>query len=231
MKKFNYYNKDADLLKFVIAGTGRSGSGYISRVLDLCGLSCGHENVFNPGMYTSGGRHSLLGDSSWLVVPWLRSLPNAVIVFNQVRHPLDFINSMASDPYLFPYPVNEYANYRKYWVDRFLLDRSIEIPNNQLDYYAATWWVWASEAQVYSICTWRIEQISEEIIQHILDKVGHTIPSQDPDRIKWALETALENKNEHRFGRPPKYSIEDLRGSKFFFPVNNLAEELGYGRL
>ena len=33
-------------MKYIIAGTGRCGTGYMSKIFNEVGIKCGHENVF-----------------------------------------------------------------------------------------------------------------------------------------------------------------------------------------
>ncbi len=74
----------------LITGCARSGSGYIAKVLDQCGIEFGHEWIKKDGM------------SSWLFVadsgpqPWGTNLDSIEFkhIFHQVRHPLAVISSV-----------------------------------------------------------------------------------------------------------------------------------------
>lgn len=94
-----------DNLKFIITGTGRSGSGYIAQLLSAVGIPTGHEGVFNP-MRTK--REDLKGDSSWQAVPYLSEFEG--IVLHQTRHPAKFIRSMVTaSPQFFLTPFHPYG--------------------------------------------------------------------------------------------------------------------------
>ena len=41
------------MLKFIVTGTGRSGTLYMAKVLTALGIPCGHESVFNCSLETS----------------------------------------------------------------------------------------------------------------------------------------------------------------------------------
>lgn len=79
------------MLKYVVTGAGRSGTGYMSKLLTSVGIPCGHEQVFGlDGMrdtpYQAG--------SSWLAMPWLADLAADVRVIHLVRHPVKAISSL-----------------------------------------------------------------------------------------------------------------------------------------
>jgi len=95
----NWPHNGRDKLDICVTGTGRCGTGYVSRLLSSVGLTCGHEAVFGLGglhraRINLWNKPHLLADSSWLAAPFLNSamLQNAVIV-HLVRHPRLFIES------------------------------------------------------------------------------------------------------------------------------------------
>ncbi len=75
--------------RFVVVGTGRCGTTYVSEVLTRTGLACGHEDFFCP----EGPRRrlGLVGDVSWLAVPFLDSID--VPTYHVYREPLAVVNS------------------------------------------------------------------------------------------------------------------------------------------
>jgi hypothetical protein len=80
-------------LPFVIASTPRSGTGYISKLLQLLEVPINHEDQMNSveqEYYPENG----CGTSSWLSVPFLPKLPRETLVLHQVRNPLRTINSL-----------------------------------------------------------------------------------------------------------------------------------------
>lgn len=104
-------------MKFVIAGTGRSGTKWAAAALRSAGWLCGHEQVFPTDMLrhapvgkdgfsepTSIGRLDggpFDGDSSLAAMPWLPYLSDDVRKVLLVRHPLDVVASLlATGPLL-----------------------------------------------------------------------------------------------------------------------------------
>jgi len=80
-------------LPFVIAQTGRSGSGYISQVFSQSGLPVGHEEWFNP---FGTKRRGLIGDSSWCSVWWIDNNWYDGTIYYQTRDTMKTINSLAN---------------------------------------------------------------------------------------------------------------------------------------
>jgi hypothetical protein len=80
---------------FVLVGSGRSGSGWMSHLLRACGVRCGHEQVFTlPAGLDPTSPVDWSGwdaDASWMAVPRL-PLPYPTVAV--VRHPLPVVDSM-----------------------------------------------------------------------------------------------------------------------------------------
>jgi hypothetical protein len=86
----------------LIIGTGRTGTGFIAKLLILNHIPCGHEKVFglphDREIYLEDLRQTQLqGDSSWLAVPFLHEIkevePNLQLI-HITRHPLKVIKSL-----------------------------------------------------------------------------------------------------------------------------------------
>ncbi|MDM4722757.1 hypothetical protein QTQ03_25325 [Micromonospora sp. WMMA1363] len=85
-------------MRFVVTGSGRCGTTYLSRLLTVAGIPCGHESVFDfrteDTIAATGGpdwRH-YQADSSWQAVPLLERFPHPTVLV--VRHPLRVVNSL-----------------------------------------------------------------------------------------------------------------------------------------
>ncbi len=84
--------QSAKNIEFVITGCGRSGTGYVSELLNSAGLKCGHESVFGikgPGF---NGNH-YRADASWFSAPFLSDLPPDVKILHIVRNPAKVVSS------------------------------------------------------------------------------------------------------------------------------------------
>lgn len=85
-------------ISYVVASTPRSATGYISRVLNLLGLKCGHEAIFTTNTESVRMFHhwGIFGDASWMAVPLIHSLPPNTLVLHQIRDPVKSMNSINS---------------------------------------------------------------------------------------------------------------------------------------
>jgi len=111
-------------LKFIVTGTGRSGTVYMARILTSLGVQCGHESVFNQGKEREVvGRvygfvdltiskvadnqgwlelENIVADSSYMAVPYLRhEIVESIPVIHVVREPLAVISSFVKDLHYF----------------------------------------------------------------------------------------------------------------------------------
>ena len=77
----------------MVAGAGRSGTLFISRVLTNLGVPCDHEKFFQPTTRAWPADFEG-GEASWHVVPFLDQRPRDVVVIHQVRHPVDVVGSL-----------------------------------------------------------------------------------------------------------------------------------------
>lgn len=106
-------------LKYIVTGTGRCGTLYLSKLLSFCNIFCGHETIFdisswnvilqrifdknaelklskiaieNYGNYLDSNK--LIADSSYMAMPYLHlNIFNSCKFIHVIRHPEDVINS------------------------------------------------------------------------------------------------------------------------------------------
>lgn len=101
-------------LKYLITGTGRCGTGYVSNVLASAGVPCGHEAIFSHDGLEAAQRAlaehpELAAESSWLAAPFLPNpILNGVTVIHLVRHPVKTIESIVSVGMLHAGPYGEF---------------------------------------------------------------------------------------------------------------------------
>src|ERR1035441_10724198 len=111
-------------VRFVIVGTGRSGTKYASELFSQLGIPCGHESFFDPG---HAAQDNLAGDASFGVVPFLNKFSG--VVFHQVRHPLSVLSSIAATKFFespVPYRSEEHTSELqslRHLVCRLLLEK------------------------------------------------------------------------------------------------------------
>lgn len=81
---------DSDLPRFVVTGSGRCGTSWISRALTQAGVACGHEQVFNADTF-GVWPDDLRADSSWMAATGMDVVDVPVVAL--VRHPLLVVKS------------------------------------------------------------------------------------------------------------------------------------------
>ena len=85
--------------KFLVTGTGRSGTGYFAELFRAHGINCGHQDVFRHDTVEaqSWDWRDYEGEASFEAVPALPQLRREGVKIALVtRHPLDVISSWLS---------------------------------------------------------------------------------------------------------------------------------------
>lgn len=82
--------------RFVIMGTGRSGTGFVAEALGRCGFTVGHEVVYDylPSSGAESRWEGLDGDSTLAAIGWPDRLPERRVLV--VRHPLAVARSFGA---------------------------------------------------------------------------------------------------------------------------------------
>lgn len=131
-------------LKFIITGTGRCGTLYLSKLLSFCNIFCGHETIFDYSSWnvilqrifndkkltlskiakdTYGDYlldNSIEADSSYMAMPYLNlNVFDSCKFVHLIRHPENVINS--------------FCNYLNYFYDESFLELN-EFDKNYLNF-------------------------------------------------------------------------------------------------
>jgi hypothetical protein len=83
------------VIRYAVAGAGRSGTGWVARVLTLAGGRCGHEQVLDhdrPGSLRRIQTTTLWGDASLAAGAYLDELGRRPVL-HVLRDPLDTVRS------------------------------------------------------------------------------------------------------------------------------------------
>lgn len=139
--------------KIIITGCPRSGTKYISRVLQECGLDIGHDKVWGKD-----------GISSWFYAA--REVPNNSVVVCQIRNPVNTIGSLqtiGSNAWEF------FDTHIHCGLDNELILRGMK-----------AWLYWNRLAMEKAIFTYRIEDIENQW-GRICELIGidHSLPDID----------------------------------------------------
>jgi len=90
------------MIDYIVTGTARSGTGFMSHLLSNNGIECYHEGIFGVKNHTleeylTGIEESpTVADSSWLVAPFINDIQTIyphIKIIHVVRNPLKVIRS------------------------------------------------------------------------------------------------------------------------------------------
>lgn len=151
--------------EFVIVGTGRSGTGYIARVLTASGVRCGHEGWWNLGHPSV---RFLKGDASWMATFRLDGYMGQI--FHQIRNPLLAMRSIAAVE-VAPHRDTPWYHYRSQFV---------EFTGDPITDAVLVADRWLSKAEQLSEWTWRLEDVSADLIREIGRRVRRPV-TIDPE--------------------------------------------------
>lgn len=107
------------MIELVVTGCGRSGTGYMSRLLTDIGVLCGHEYVFNARFIeTQTYKPPIVGtyiaDASWVAAGLLTECEDLLTVkwiWHQTRNPVRVIRSLMGTKQFDRDPPGRYADY------------------------------------------------------------------------------------------------------------------------
>jgi hypothetical protein len=166
--------------RFLIVGTGRSGTGYTSKLLTASGISCSHELVYSPW----GIKHTFRfkGDASWIAVPFLSDFKG--VVLHQVRHPISVIRSLVGIKF-FSLPNNYYLQF----ASKFFRVTGDDLLDSM------RWYVeWNLKCEEYAVFRFKVE----EIAQHLQEIVTLIAPGVEEARIARVISSIRTDVNTRR---------------------------------
>lgn len=91
--------------RFLVTGTGRSGTGWAAALFTELGYKCGHEQQFNVGRYGP----LVVSDSSWMAIPYLVQID--VPIIRMVRDPYDVVISNYARNFLNDFDTSPWSRY------------------------------------------------------------------------------------------------------------------------
>lgn len=87
-------------MRFIVTGTPRSGTRYMSSLFQSLNVPCTHERAFRPDCNIVDALNwyqaNECGESSWMAWAFLGFLPGPVVMFHQRRNPWDVIDSLSA---------------------------------------------------------------------------------------------------------------------------------------
>lgn len=158
-------------MTFLITGCGRSGTGYVSALLNKLGIHAAHERVFLPDHRRSWENFD--GDVSWFGVPFLHELVSeSVNIIHLVRHPIACGRSYAGLKFFHGTRealIEEYYAGAVWRYDRAPFDWS-----DPHERFGAFWMRWNLAVEPHATSRFRSEDLLErEPVMKLLQAIGH----------------------------------------------------------
>ncbi len=228
-------------IRFVVTGTGRSGTRYIAELLSAAGVPTGHECWFGPwpGLFRGPEpihrrtpwervqgpfarlrqelrrrRCAIAGDASWLAVPYLPKFRGHVYL--QVRHPLTFVASFLGLGIL-QKADSPYAGF---------LTRHFHITGEPISDAVRFWMEWNLRALPYAHRVWHLEDLDVEIVAQVLSDLGVPHPHRRAEAAFRACPFPVNTARE-RLSTPRPISWQEIPVS-LRDPLTRVARTLGY---
>lgn len=209
-------------LRFVLTGTGHSGTGFFASVMNRLGFPCGHEGIFTYGVKSRG---DLVGDSSALAAPklgQLREVNPDICIFHQVRHPALFVRSMQVRRGLF----REGQGYGDYMLKHAPEAAKYQEGRDPTAEWAAMFWMeWNDMIRPYANTRWQIEGMG---VGPIMLALAHLNSDVSPDRVVEVLKMDDLNWNRHVPEDSDPLPEGVLESMPFYGRLVDTAERYGY---
>ena len=167
-------------MRFVVVGTGRCGTTWLSDVFTAAGIQTGHEHMFKPDGYKDrwwyqdkeGDSQYFHGDVSLYALPVLeRGLGHFDgVVVHLVRNPLDCIGSLAG--WNLPSYPNQQGAGGQCVNDNLQFTLS---PNNQVRNSTKYWVEWNYRCAALADFTVTVESLTVPALVELAAKLGHTV--------------------------------------------------------
>lgn len=203
----------------IFTGCGRSGTGWVARVLSQAGFEASHEGVFQgrPGPDEQGPLSEGTVESSWFAAPFMQGRPlTEVAVVHLVRDPRTWADSwlrtgVMSSPFV--------KRFLKRWCPEMM-----HIRDDPLRAAMTYWLRWNERVERLAALRLRIEDLDETGLATALADSGRI------DGIERLRQAVLETPRDynHKGGQPRRLEWDDLPFNLLKRGVRVYAAEYGY---
>jgi len=199
------------MLKYIVVGTGRCGTTYLSRMFNFYGIKCGHENIFTPYGYNKAiellNKNSFEAESSWLSAPFLDSdlLKNSAII-HIVRDPEKTISSFIN------VKLFSKDNIYQDFINEFIHIKDFPVELRDVIYFIK----WNEFIINKSIGKRYIFHRVEDNIEILFNKLG----------LK--LEKPIDNRFSNKTTNTIKFSLDDINNERIKEMLIDMKKEFGY---
>jgi hypothetical protein len=209
------------VVRLVITGCARSGTRWISCVLDNLGIKTTHEEAFSLYGYSPAKSREVDVDVSWCAAPLLHLLHENVTVWHQVRDPRKVVRCCLHNRYFAP-EIRELHG-----VSEFV-SRHIDLPDGISELEASVrWWYWWNKLAEKRADSWyQVEEMNAWNIAVRLRKFGFDYSEgQVHDAIG---RTDMINTCSKKHTPETEVSWDDILGTDIGPGALRLAGEFGY---
>lgn len=178
---------------FVVTGTGRCGTGYVSALLNACSVSTGHQDVIRHE-HTLGRTpidwRDYEGEVSFEAVPMLPTLPSGTPIVLITRDPLHVIASYLGTGVFCDSMRHDYGFFSAVLDWKF---PSVLAHHTPIERAAAFWVEWNQAALPYTRAVYRVESLdpaalflalglSDRYDPDAITSIPHDVNSQEKQR-------------------------------------------------
>ncbi len=177
------------MLKFIVVGTGRCGTGYIANVLTRAGIPCGHEWIYCPAYRRSSRGSEIIGDSSAQAVPFVPDFDGYVL--HQVRHPLRVIGSFIG--------FELFKDYRVHGDDGDFMAQHFTFTGNEMYdvmRYYVEWNTRCERPDRY--LRYKLEDIDRALVRRLADAIGEPVDDAAIDQALTEVPRNTNTRNNHQ---------------------------------
>jgi hypothetical protein len=161
--------------RVLVTGIGRSGTGYMAKLLTEAGAPCGHEAIYDSGTQHEPEWGEAQAESSWFSAPWLDTVPDRTFVLHVVRHPVKWLASWSQTVWrsdrLLSAPI-------KYITRHTGIDWTREAQQDVISASMKLWVAWNAmiEASPTPTLRMRVEQDREPVVRALRHLGNHRCP-------------------------------------------------------
>lgn len=212
--------REANLNKFLIAGTGHCGTGYIAELLNKIGIDTGHEFIFNPDnpdILENGlvKWKDKVGEVSWESCFYLERIPRNIMIYHQVRDPIKVIRAFMREKF--------FENKNKWFLfaEKHLNFSSLEKHDKYLFWYYTLNKLIERHVEFNR---YKVEMIDSNLVSTILHNAGF----KNLVSIQSVINDLPKNINSHAKKEDELITWDTFPNSELKEKVMEMAVEYGY---
>lgn len=206
--------------RFIVTGSGRCGTKYMSLLLSRAGLPCGHERTFNAGTGSEPNWAGNVADSSWMAVPHL-PVPGAAVVL-MARHPLSVVASLVEIGFFGRDSGNECHRVLRAWAP------SIYCWEREQDRALAMWYLLTRHALAHAEVSLRLETFGPGHLARLLRWAGLNVTDEQAAARYASVGPANRLDNMRKLTRVTHLPTWDCHDPALAEQAQDLAGLLGY---